>query len=345
MGFIVEKSGALTTIQDKGRYGMQQYGVNVSGAMDLRSMQIANILVGNAPGEAVLEATLLGPGLRFTSDTVIAVTGGDLGLRLNGVFAPVYRAISIKNGDILDFTQLKSGCRAYIAFAGGLDIPEVFGSKSTNLRSGFGGYRGRALKAGDTVEFQSAVSALNGLERRRVEPEQFQNKKAVIRVIRGPQDDYFTEEGYRTFFTGTYRQTLTSDRQGTRLEGPVIQHSQKGNTIISDGVAAGSIQVPPNGLPIIMLADRQTVGGYAKIATVISVDQPLLAQLCPGAEIVFQEVTVEEAQRLYRAESASLRALASRMGALCTVPAAAPSAYTVTVNGTRYDVLVERVIS
>lgn len=300
MGIVVEKPGILTTVQDAGRFGYQQYGVSPAGPMDTRSFQLANILTGNRPDEGALEFTVAGPSLRFEQDNVIAVTGGDLSPSLDGRPVPMYQAVAVKEGETLSFGIAHgNGCRGYIAFAGGLDIPLVMGSKSTLMRNKMGGMDGRKLEAKDRIGFAAPAAELPGMEKRRLKPEKFLQGEITLRVVTGPQEDAFSQEELRRFFWYGAEITNEFDRMGCRLKRKEpIRHLKDGN-IISDGIALGSIQVPTNGQPIIMLADRQSTGGYAKIGTVISVDLPLLAQSLPGTRVRFIRVSLELAQELY----------------------------------------------
>ena len=313
MGIYIMSGGLLTTVQDLGRYSYQQQGISPSGAMDSRSFRLANYLVGNQENEAGLEVTLLGPRIQFTNGTVFAVTGADMTPCLNDQPVEMYRAIQVTAGDILSFRELKSGCRSYIAFAGGLDIPLVMGSRSTLLRGAIGGYEGRKLKTGDNIGLRYPVSQLPDLESRVIPAEDFTGEKVTLRVLLGPQEERFTSEGIATLLREAYVVTPQSDRMGYRLEGPTIQHKTDAN-IITDGIALGSIQVPGNGKPIIMMADRQSTGGYTKIANVISVDIPRLAQCKPGTQIYFQQVTLEEAHCLYRQQHEQLQGWKKRFG-------------------------------
>lgn len=301
MGIKFLNGGFLTTIQDMGRTGYQESGMSVSGVMDQRSAALANILVGNDENEGVLEITLMGPMAEFTAENIIAVTGGNLGPKLNGKDLPMYQAVEVHKGDSLSFSGMFSGSRAYMAFAGGLDIPVVMGSKSTNLKSKVGGYEGRKLGAGDEISFASPKTSLPNMRLRKIKQDDFAATEQTLRVVMGPQDDYFTEKGIETFLTETYTFTNESDRMGCRCEGEVIEH-KAGGDIITDGIAFGAIQVPSHGKPIIMMADHQTTGGYTKIAGVISVDLPKVAQSRPGYKVKFQKVSIEEAQKLYIAQ-------------------------------------------
>ncbi|WP_411675853.1 biotin-dependent carboxyltransferase family protein [Caproicibacter sp.] len=307
MEIEIIKPGLLTTVQDFGRTGYQKLGISPSGALDRKAMILANLLVANPAGEAVFEITLMGPELRFTADNFVAVTGGDLSPVLNGAPMPRYAAIPVKDGDVLSFGPAKSGCRAYLAFAGGLELPVVMGSKSTNLKCGFGGCGGRKLQTGDVIAFASPKKELPFFPLRTLEAPSFGGETA-LRVILGPQEDAFTEGGIRTFFEETYQVTPRFDRMGCALDGPVVECRDKAD-IISDGIPAGAVQIPSSGKPIIMLADRQTTGGYTKIGTVASVDLPLLAQCRPGDSVRFQRISVGEAQKLLRKETKKLRKL------------------------------------
>ena len=311
VGFEVLTGGALTTVQDEGRFGFQQYGVTPGGPMDTRSFHLANLLVGNPMGEACLEVTFAGPVLRFDTDTVIAVTGGDLQPQLNGTPFPGASAQRVRRGDVLSFAGRKNGCRCYIAFAGGLEIPVLMGSRSTMLRIGAGGFEGRKLRTGDRIGFRAPEKSLIRMSQRHLRAEVFPEREVTLRVVPGPQEDAFTERGIRDFYSLSGTITGDFDRMGCRIESEPIEHAGDGN-IITDGISFGSIQIPPTGKPIIMLADRQSTGGYAKIGTVISVDLPLLAQSIPGMKIRFRRVSLEEAQELYLRELGEMKVLDRR---------------------------------
>ena len=310
MSITVLNPGLLTTVQDQGRIGYQQFGVSVSGVMDPRSAALANILAGNDQGEAVLECTMMGPQLQFDKANVIAITGGDLGPTLDGKAVPNYQAVAVKSGQVLKFTAPKTGCRAFIAFAGGLDIPLTMGSRSTYMKAKIGGYQGRKLEKGDQIGFRAPVETLKRMEDRVLRPEFAPKPVYTLRVVLGPQDDAFTDAGIDTFLSGTYTVTPEFDRMGCRLDGPAIAHKDSAD-IISDGIAFGAIQVPSSGDPIIMLADRQTTGGYTKIAAVITADFRILAQLKAGDKVHFFAISIEEAQNLLLAQRAALSTLGS----------------------------------
>ena len=286
----VEDGGLLTSVQDCGRPGFGRHGVPVAGAMDPRALDDANQLVGNDPGAAALECTVDGPRLRCLQATVASIAGADLGAVVErrdlGRWQPAPgSSFRLRPGNVLAFEGARSGARAYIAFAGGIDVPLVLGSRSTYLTAGFGGYRGRALQKGDRLALVPGSSSTAGKRIRR-EPDE---GDAVLRVIWGPQDDYFTDKARATLESCTYTVGPCSDRMGYRLEGETLAH-RDAQQIVSDGNALGSIQVPPDGLPIVLLADRATTGGYPKIATVVTADVARLAQLLPGERVRFRAV-------------------------------------------------------
>ena len=298
MGIRVLKGGMQTTVQDLGRTGYQSQGFSVAGAMDVRSFKIANLLLDNPMNEAMLEFTLIGPTLEFTSATIIAITGGDFSPTVNGEPVPMYTALYINKGDVLKFQSARTGSRGYVAFSSYLDIPVVMGSRCTNLKSEIGGFKGRKLQAGDYIDFRIKRRYLPYFLSRKLDINEFDQEEITLRVILGPQDDLFSKQGIETFLNNEYTVTSDFDRMGCRLEGPYIA-PKKTSDIISDGIALGSIQVPSHGKPIILLSDRQTTGGYAKIATVASVDIPKLAQRKTDHKVRFEAITVEEAQKLY----------------------------------------------
>ena len=306
MGIKVLNPGVLTTVQDLGRIGYQQFGVSVSGVMDPRAASIANIMVDNDETEAVLECTMLGPQLQFDETNIIAITGGNLSPTIDGQPVESYRALKVEAGQTLRFGAPKAGCRAYIAFAGGLDIPVVMGSRSTNMKAKIGGMKGRKLEKEDVIGFRDPKATIKNLDTRRMAPEFVPRKEYTVRVILGPQDDMFTDAGIKTFLSEVYSVTQEFDRMGCRLDGPIIEH-KNGGDIISDGIAFGAIQVPSAGKPIIMLADRQTTGGYTKIANVISADFRILAQLKAGDKIRFEKISIAAAEEALIAQRAALR--------------------------------------
>ncbi|HBD63587.1 MAG TPA: hypothetical protein DC038_04030 [Clostridiales bacterium] len=295
----VLKAGFFTTVQDTGRIGYQKFGMPVAGVMDSFSYRVANCLVGNDEKEAVLEAAFLGPELEFQEGMVVAITGADMRPRLNGKEIPMWESFKAAKGDKLSLGGIVKGLRTYIAFGGEICVEEVNNSKSTFVKSGIGGYKGRKLMDNDALAIKVSAAAVPGrrMEQKYIPEYKPRNK---IRAVLGPQDDYFTEEGINAFFSPYgYKITKEADRMGYRLEGEAIAHKDKAD-IISDGATFGAVQVPANGQPIILMADRQTTGGYTKIAAVISTDLPVLAQMSPGNEIIFEKVTLQEAHVIYR---------------------------------------------
>ncbi|TQR07781.1 biotin-dependent carboxyltransferase family protein [Psychrobacillus soli] len=305
MSVKVLHAGLLTTIQDTGRFGSQKYGVIVSGAMDSYSSRLANILVGNNEHEATFEITLYGTTLEFNEDTLMAITGGDFQATLDGVIVPLWRPIVVKKESILKFNSAIKGSRAYIAFAGGIDTPLTLGSKSTYLRANIGGFKGRAIQKGDIIPIGKTDKELI----RRLEKNDINwsinfnelicfKQDMVIRMLKGTEFDRFDKVNKQTLLQNAYTLTVQSDRMGYRLDGPPISMAEKFE-LLSEGVTFGTIQIPPNGQPIILMADRQTTGGYPKIGQVITADLPSLAQLQPTAQIRFKEVTLEEAETIF----------------------------------------------
>jgi len=302
--------GMLTTVQDLGRFGAQRFGVPVSGAMDTWALRAANRLVGNPDGAAALEMTFVGPALRFEQRALVALTGADLGPLLDGYPVARWRSVVAAPGAVLSFAGLRDGMRGYLAVAGGIEVPVVLGSRSTFLRSALGGFEGRALRAGDAVMIDDAPEASPSHPIRRLPRCSIPTygHAHTLRVVMGPQDDAFPPESIRTFLGSTYTLALQSDRVGCRLLGPPID-LLSGPDIVSDGTAFGSVQVTGDGLPIVLMADRGTTGGYAKIATVASVDLLRLAQAKPGDRVRFVRVSVERARALLRDAFAQLDAI------------------------------------
>lgn len=301
MSIKVITPGMLSTIQDGGRKGFAAMGFNASGVMDVRSYHIANALVGNFTDEAVIEMTYLGGSFKFLESNYIAITGADMSPKLDGVPVEMYTTVFVKQDETLTFSAAESGMRAYIAVRGGIDVPVIMGSRSTNLKCKLGGLDGRPLKAGDIVPCRDVYDEFHKHLIHSAPKEDFGSDEITVRVLLGPQDDYFTDNGIKTFLNSTYTVTNESDRMGCKLSGEKIEYKNTVD-IISDGIVFGSIQIPRTGNPIIMLADRQTTGGYAKIATVISVDLPLLAQARPGTKVHFKLIDRQKAERLLKQE-------------------------------------------
>lgn len=296
--FKILDGGLLSSVQDLGRYGYQRYGVSCSGVMDEFSAKIANKLVKNDESCAVIETTLKGLSGEFLTETLFAITGGECDATLNGEKIKLWKSYKAVPGDELKMGFCKSGLRNYIAFLGGVDVPVVMKSRSTNLKAKIGGVEGRKLVPGDVIKIFKSLFKKEEIEFDSALIPKYLNE-IELRVILGQQYDYFTKTGIETFFNATYDITNDSDRMGVRLSGEAIEHI-KGADIISDGITFGAIQVPGNGQPIVMMADRQTTGGYTKIGNVISVDLEKLAQSKPGTKVKFKEISEIEAIDLLR---------------------------------------------
>ncbi|RFU64341.1 biotin-dependent carboxyltransferase family protein [Bacillus sp. V59.32b] len=324
----ITKPGLLTSIQDLGRYGFQKFGVIASGVMDPLSHRIANLLVGNQESAPTMEITLIGPAIEFKEDALISICGGDLSPVIDGKPVRMWRSVFVKKGSTLQFGKCRSGCRAYLALAGGYAVKSIMGSKSTYLRAEMGGFNGRALQAGDQVSFKppgDLSAKIIQYIKKDLSPDTFvQSEWSVasdlipnhanstsIRVIKGLQFDLFTEESQDTLFKDLFEISSQSDRMGYRLKGPTLSLDTP-QEMISEAVNFGTIQVPSDGNPIILLADRQTTGGYPKIGQVTTVDLPLLAQAKPGDRIRFAELSHEDAESLYLERETQIKRL--RMG-------------------------------
>ena len=299
--FCVVQAGPMTLVQDRGRYGFQQLGVSVGGAVDIDSLDLGNRLVGNEQFAAVLEIMLGGLEIEFARRTIFALTGADANATLDGVPLAVNISYMAHAKSHLVLGMVSGGLRAYLAIDGGVSTPEILGSRSTHIASKIGGIDGRPLAVDDVLNIgESSTSNASGLVLPGYKPESslvdFQN--LIVRVILGPQDDEFSKAGIEVFLNTNYTVTDQSNRQGLRLDGPEIESRSGRYDIVSDAVVNGSIQVPGDAKPIILLADRQTTGGYAKIATVATVDLPQLGQVSPGTNINFAVISVEESQRL-----------------------------------------------
>ncbi len=325
MSIRVLRPGMLTTLQDLGRYGYQKYGVIVSGGMDSYSLRLANFLVGNEEGQAVLEITLTGPSLQVEKDLLLAITGGNLSPQIARQPVPMGRPVYVKAGSIIQFGACQSGCRSYLAVAGGFSVLEVMGSKSTYLRAELGGFQGRALQREDVLLInppqESSLQIIRQLAGKSSpssfvsttwytdsDPILINSRHIRVRVLRGRQFDQFSAASQEQLFHSAFRVTTQSDRMGYRLSGVKLQLAQP-LEMVSEAVGLGTIQVPPDGNPIILLADRQTAGGYPKIAQVAAVDVAVVAQSKPGSEIWFEEISLAEAEELYLAREQAMNQL------------------------------------
>ena len=287
MDVTVIRAGMLTTVQDLGRRGHRAVGVPLSGAMDSLALRIANLLVGNPENTAALEFTLFGPELVFSADALVAATGGDFGA------LPLWQPVNVRAGEPVKFSGARRGCRGYLAVAGGFAVAPVLGSRSTFLRAEFGGFQGRALRDGDVLqapEFTRRIAGHWHLDERILPA---YSAAPTVRVVRGAQAGEFHEE----LFSGEFKVLPQSDRMGVRLAGPALVR-QSTDELVSATVTPGTIQVPPDSQPIVLMADAQTIGGYPQVAHVIGVDLPLVAQLRPGDTMRFREVQLAEAHEL-----------------------------------------------
>jgi antagonist of KipI len=312
--------GLFTTVQDLGRIGHQREGVPAGGAMDRLALRVGNLLVGNDDGAAGLETTLLGPAIAFDEERLIAVTGADARVTIDGHALAGYHAALVPPGATLHCSREIRGCRTYVAVAGGIDVPPVFGSPSTYARAGFGGRDGRAIRAGDVLPVGepgdiseriarslraegdglriATWSAARSLRARLAE-------RPVIRLIPGAHLERLDATSRTRLFEADFRVSASSDRMGYRLDG--VELALKGPIeLLSEAVAFGTVQLPPDGHPIILMADRQTTGGYPRLGEVASVDLPVVAQARPGDVLCFRAVSLEEAQRAYLLREAEL---------------------------------------
>ncbi|MFT4069143.1 biotin-dependent carboxyltransferase family protein [Paraburkholderia sp.] len=300
MSIEVLKPGALTTLQDLGRRGYQRLGVPVNGVMDERSHRLANALLGNAQSVATLEITLMGPTLRFAVDAVIAVTGADLDAKVDGEPFPRNEAKVVSAGSELAFGKRRSGVRAYLAVRGGFKVDPVMGSASLFARGGYGGFAGRALAKGDVIQLNDSSEArVSVVNKAPVASDEdvLADAEAPIRVMAGREWALFDPASRHAFLQEPFRLTPQSDRMGFRLEGPKLELTHA-TQMESEALGFGAIQVPADGNPIVLMADRQTTGGYPRIAQVCAVDLPRLAQKMPGESLKFSLIGIDDAQRL-----------------------------------------------
>ena len=307
----VVKPGMLTTVQDAGRWGFQARGVPVAGPMDPVSHRLANALVGNSRDAALLEVTLLGPELEFEDERLVAVTGADFDLVLDGRPARPHAPFTVSAGSHLRFGARRLGARAYLAVSGGITVALTLGSRATHLVSAMGGVAGRALIAGDRLPLgdPSRPQGMALAPQDALAP--LPDRHASLRVLPGPQADYFTPDALDLLQSAPYVVASNSDRMGFRLEGPRLTHA-RGADIISDATPLGVLQVPASGQPILLMADRQTTGGYPKIATVIAADLTLAGQLAPADTIAFVVCTPRDALTALIAQERALMALEDR---------------------------------
>ncbi|WP_119459988.1 biotin-dependent carboxyltransferase family protein [Rhodospirillaceae bacterium SYSU D60014] len=306
--------GLHTTIQDRGRFGHQDVGMPVSGPLDDVGLRLANALVGNPPGMAALEILMQGPTLEVAAESVrVALAGSGAGIEVLGEEArvvPSWRSITLRRGQSFRIRALADSACAYLAVEGGFAIEPCLGSLSTYVRGGIGGLHGGALRPGDNLPLRFDAATERDEVMLPKTPDLAPNR--TIRVVLGPQQDYFTDAAVDTLLSSDYRVSQNADRMGFRLDGPILAH-RDGYNIVSDGIATGAIQVPGSGQPILLLADHGTAGGYPKIATVISADLPVIGRRRPGDGIRFAAVTVAEAEAIRQQEEAALQTLIRRL--------------------------------
>ena len=347
----VRRAGMLTSVQDLGRWGFQSSGVPVAGAMDLPALRIGNAMLGNPEGAAALEVTLLGPELEVCGGGAAVFAGADLGFSVNGRAVGSWRVVELKSGDVISFTGPKNGCRGNLCFAGGVGVPLVMNSRSTYMRAKIGGFEGRALKNGDVIttgEPSPLWKRLDGFTL----PSELNPAlpaDAPLSLMTGLQEDLFTEEGIATLFSSEYTITSESDRMGCRLDGAKIEHV-KGGDIVSDGVPLGAVQIPSHGMPIVMLADRQTTGGYTKIGVLTPLSIEALVQKMPGSAVRFRKASIDDGT----AEQMKIAEAVRRVGELRSTYVSRPRAaqasggfasarLRLTVNGKQYEVTCEEI--
>lgn len=327
MSIEVIRPGLLSTVQDEGRTGYRRYGIHPGGVMDTFAARAANMLVGNSRYAAVLEMTMTGPELRFQESQLISLCGADLTATVDHMPVPLWRPVLVRAGSVLKFGPCRHGLRGYLAIAGGIAVPEVMGSRSTDLKTGLGGVEGRALRVGDLLstgensgEAQGWMQRMerkveeSALDHRMLAPAWFLSERerpdyygrSVIRVMESKDSSLFSQESLAQFYAEKYVISPQSDRMGYRLQGSRLELEQPLDRL-SDAVTYGTVQVPPDGQPIILMADHQTIGGYPVIAQVARVDMPILAQAKPGTRIAFEQITHDQARQLYMEQECNMQ--------------------------------------
>ncbi|WKK56971.1 biotin-dependent carboxyltransferase family protein [Sphingobacterium sp. BN32] len=299
MGISIIKAGLLSTVQDLGRWGFQRQGVPVSGAMDRLALRLGHVLLGNDESAAAIECTWTGPSIRFDQDQLISITGANLLPKLNGKEIAMWKPIYVPKDAVLSFGKADSeGCRAYICFYGGLDVPLVLGSRSTYLSGKMGGLNGQALVKGDQISFLKAFESVSSTFNWSMDSSLYPNLASrKIRIIAGPHTARLEKDSLSDLFKQSFEISNSSDRMGYRLKSKML-HLKDKRELLSSGVCFGTIQLPADGQPIILMADHGTTGGYPIIGQVASIDIPLLAQLKPGEHIQFEEIDLRAAQKL-----------------------------------------------
>lgn len=305
-GLLFKDGGYFTTIQDLGRWGSQSQGFCISGAMDHFALKVANLLVGNSLGEACLEMTFKGAEIQFIENNIISVTGADMLPEINNEPINQWKTISINSGDLLTLKSARSGVRTYLSIKGGIDVPVVLRSKSTTPRERIGGFKGRTIRKGDTIKTNNNFNNQMEIKYFQLKDQyipKYDGKIKKVRVIDGPYSENFTKKGIRTFYNSLFLVSIDIDRTGYRLEGPLIEHKIDAGRLISGAMVTGAIQIPGSGKPIILTAERRTHGGYPAIATIATVDLPIIAQSKPGDRFKFELIDLTKAQDLLKQEN------------------------------------------
>lgn len=351
MELVVKKPGMLTSVQDLGRWGYQSSGVPVAGAMDLPALRLGNAMLGNPQEAAALEVTLIGPELEVIGCGAAVFTGADLGFSVNERTVGSWRAVVLTKGDVVSFSGSKGeGCRGYLCLAGGVEAPVVMGSRSTYMRAKIGGIEGRALKAGDVINSGEPAPLWRRLGGFRLPEEAIPAYTAgePLAIMTGLQEEAFTDKGKQVLFESEYIVTAQSDRMGCRLEGPKVEHTERGADIVSDAIPLGAVQIPGHGMPIIMLADRQTTGGYTKIGVLTPLSIASLVQKVPGTKVRFRAASVEEGALEQRRIAAAVnRAGELRLSYVSCGPGAArplSGSFRLTLEGKTYDISCEEIL-
>lgn len=295
MSFVIKNPGLLSTFQDLGRYGYQSTGISPSGVLDYKNAILANQLVANHEHEAVIEMTISGISFQVLKDTTIAIAGAEMDISRNGHPLETGRPINLSKGDFVQLGRMTNGLRTYLSVAGGFKIEKVLGSYATHTRTSMGGYEGRALQVGDVLPY----NGLNNKQTNLIIKKVAKSEDNIIRIIPGPNYEDLTEEAKEVFVNYSYKITRSNDRMGIRLDGHVLETKDGVHDILSEPTQLGNIQVPKNGLPIILLNDRQTTGGYKRMASIAKIDLPKLVQMEPEQELQFKMISLEEATQLY----------------------------------------------
>ena len=351
MKLTIKKPGMLTSVQDLGRWGFQSSGVPVAGAMDLPALRLGNVMLGNTEGAAALEVTLLGPEIEVSGGGACVLAGADLGLAVNGAAVEPWTVKLLSDGDVISFTGPRGhGCRGNLCFAGGIDVASVMDSRSTYMRAKIGGVDGRSLKAGDVISTGDPAPLWHKLDGFRLPKELRPSYDGALAITVGLQSDAFGDDALKLLFESEYTITGESDRMGCRLEGPKIEHNEKGADIVSDGIQLGAVQIPGHGMPIIMLADRQTTGGYTKVGVLTPLSIEALVQKLPGEKVSFRRAVEGEGageQMKIKDTAGKIKELrfsrVSRNGAASMAGAQLSNKFRITMNGKTYDITCEEI--